>query len=100
MKLFVRLTWNSASIDSDSGQPHIYNHGVTEEVNEVLAQPDEDRPSAENSRMAVGRTRNGRYLRVVYVPDPGGESAFVVTAFDLGDNEKKAYRRRWPRRGK
>ena len=30
----------------------------------------EDRPGREGSRVALGRTRAGRYLRVIYVPDP------------------------------
>lgn len=29
--------------------------------------------------MAIGQTRAGRYLRVVYVPDPEPESLFVIT---------------------
>lgn len=87
--------------DPETGQPHIYNHGVTEdEVRQVLARAGEDRPSADNSRMALGQTRSGRYLRVIYVPDPGSESAFVVTAFELRGKQLKAFRRRKQRRGK
>jgi hypothetical protein len=33
------------------------------------------------SRVAVGQTEAGRYLRVIYVPEPGG--AFVITAYEL-----------------
>lgn len=36
----------------------------------------------------------GRYLRVIYVPDPEPESAFVITAYDLGPKALKALRRR------
>lgn len=87
--------------DPDTGQPHIYGHGVTEdEVRQVLAHPGEDRPGSDDSRMALGQTYAGRYLRVVYVPDPGGEGAFVVTAYELRGNQLKAYRRRRRRRGK
>jgi len=87
--------------DPETGQPHIYNHGVTEdEVRQVLARPGEDRPSADDSRMALGQTRSGRYLRVIYVPDEGSESAFVVTAYELRGKQLKAYRRRRQRRGK
>jgi hypothetical protein len=87
--------------DPDTGEPHIYNHGVTEdEVRQVLANPGQDRPSSDDSRMALGQTAAGRYLRVIYVPDPGGYSAFVLTAYELRGNQLKAYRRRKRRRGK
>ena len=43
--------------DLDTGQPHIYGHGVTEnEVEEVLRGPGEDLPAARNSRMKLGQT--------------------------------------------
>lgn len=59
-------------IDRETGEPHIYGHGVSEgEVTEVLGSPGEDRPGREGSRVAVGRTSAGRALRVIYVPDPG-----------------------------
>jgi len=87
--------------DPDTGLPHILNHGVSEdEVRQVLARPGEDRASAENSRTAMGQTDSGRYLRVIYVPDPGGASAFVVTAFELKRKQLKAHRRFKKRRGK
>ncbi len=58
-------------LDSRTSQPHIYGHDVTEaEVEEVLTDPGEDRPGEEGARIALGRTEAGRYLRVVYVPDP------------------------------
>ncbi len=67
--------------DPDTGEPHIDQHGLSEdEVRQVLARPAEDRPSSDDSRMALGQTHAGRYLRVIYVPDPAGDSAFVVTA--------------------
>ena len=56
--------------DPVTGQPHIYNHGVTEEeAEEILTNPVEDRPGAEGSRVALGKTSGGRYLRVIYVHD-------------------------------
>ncbi len=68
-------------VDPHTGQPHIENHGVLEgEVSEVLSRPLEDRPGKEGSRVAVGKTRNGRYLRVVYVPDQDEGEFFVITA--------------------
>ena len=51
-------------LDPTTGLPHIYNHSVDEaEVEEVLANPDEDRPGTKNSRIAIGRTEAGRILR-------------------------------------
>jgi hypothetical protein len=86
-------------IDPESGQPHIYRHDVSEEeVEAVLARPLEDRVGNESSRVALGQTRGGRYLRVVYVPDPEPEAVFVITAYDLGPKAKKALRRRRKRK--
>src|SRR5215813_6614405 len=63
--------------DPATGEPHIYNHGVTEEeVEAVLRRPGEDRRGREGSRVAIGQTRAGRPLRVIYVPDPEPESIF------------------------
>ena len=82
-------------IDPRTEQPHINGHGVVEsEVEEVLARPGEDRPGAEGSRIAIGQTSAGRFLRVIYVPDPEPDSAFVITAFDLSGKPLLAYRRR------
>ena len=82
-------------IDPRTEQPHICNHSVTEhEVEEVLQHPGEDRPGSEGSRVAIGRTAGGRYLRVIYVPDPEPDSVFVITAYDLRGKPLQAYRRR------
>jgi hypothetical protein len=82
-------------IDSSTGQPHIYGHNVTEvEVEDVLTRPIEDRPGSEGSRVALGQTEGGRYLKVIYVPDPEPGSVFVITAYDLGPKALKALRRR------
>ena len=82
-------------IDPETEQPHIYNHGVNEyEVEDVLRKPGEDRPGREGSRVSIGQTKNGRYLRVIYVPDPVPYSIFVITAYDLSGKSLKAYRRR------
>ena len=86
-------------VDPETEQPHIYNHAVREdEVEDVLKKPGEDRPGREGSRVAIGKTCAGRYLRVIYVPDPIPESVFVITAYELIGKPLKAYRRR--RRGK
>ena len=53
-------------IDPETGLPHIYGHEVEEtEVEEVLSSPAEDRPGPEGSRVAIGKTSDGRYLRVI-----------------------------------
>ncbi len=54
----------------------------------------EDRPGQEGARIAIGRTAAGRYLRVVYVPDPEPNSLFVITAYELRGKPLTAYRRR------
>ena len=88
-------------IDPDDGERHIYRHDVTEpEVEQVLRRPGEDRPGREGSRVAVGRTRAGRCLRVVYVPDPKPESVFVITAYEMTGKPLAAYRRRMRRKGR
>jgi len=57
-------------VDPETRMPHIYRHGVDEdEVEDVLRKPGEDRPGREGARVAIGRTRSGRYVRVIYVPD-------------------------------
>jgi len=86
-------------LDPATGQPHILEHGVDEgEVEDVLATPGEDRPGRDGSRIAIGQTRGGRYLRVIYVPDPQPDSVFVITAYELKGKPLLAYRRRRRRR--
>lgn len=88
-------------IDPETELPHIYRHNVCEEeVEHVLQHSGEDRPGAEGSRMAIGQTRAGRYLRVLYVPDPAPESCFVITAYELIGKPLVAYRRRRRKKGK
>jgi hypothetical protein len=82
-------------IDPSTGEPHLVRHGVSKaEVEEILARPLEDRVGAEGARIAIGRTQAGRYLRVVYVPDPSPNSVFVITAYDLGAKARRALMRR------
>ena len=82
-------------IDPETGLPHIYKHDVTEsEVEEVLDRPGEDRAGSDGSRVTIGRTRAGRLLRVIYVPDPEPKSVFVITAYELRGKPALAYRRR------
>ena len=85
--------------DPETGLPHIYDHGVNEgEAEWILAHAGEDEPCAGNSRQALGQTMDGRYLRVVYVPDEEGDGVFVVTAYPLAGKQLKAFRRRQRRR--
>ena len=83
-------------IDPETGEPHIYRHNLlTEvEVEDVLGRPQEDRPGSEGSRATIGQTREGRYLRVVYVPDPLPGSIFIITAYEPGPKVVSALRRR------
>lgn len=87
--------------DPETGEAHIRRHGVTEpEVEDVLLRPGEDRPGRDGSRVAIGQTRVGRFLRVVYVPELETGDVFVVTAYDLRGRPLTAYRRRMRRRGR
>lgn len=65
-----------------------------DDVIEVLEKPGEDRAGREGARIALGKTASGRYLRVIYVPDPEPDSVFVITAYDLTGKSLVAFRRR------
>jgi hypothetical protein len=85
--------------DPDTGLPHIYGHGVTEEeVEQVLRRPGEDLPGSRDSRLKLGQTAAGRYLQVIYVPDEDREGVFVITAYELRGKAKTAFRRRQRRK--
>ncbi len=82
-------------IDPEAGQPHIHNHGVTEEeVRQILARPGLTLDGRRNSRIALGQTSVGRYLKVVYAPSRDEPGIFVITAYELRGKERRAYRRR------
>ena len=86
-------------IDPATDDYHIYHHDVDEEeVEDVLISPGEDRPGRDGSRVAIGQTRDGRYLKVIYVPDPEPQSVFVITAYELSGKPLLAYRRRQRKR--
>ena len=101
---FEAIGWNKVPtiryyVDGETGESHIHRHGVREEeVAEVLARPGEDRSGREGARVAIGKTRAGRVIRVVYVPDPELDELFVLTAFELQGKPLRAFKRRW--RGK
>jgi len=88
----VRIRYH---IDPATGLPHIYEHYVSErEVEAILERPLQDIRGREDSRIAIGQTEEGRYLKVIYVPDPIPQSVFVITAYELGPKAKRAIRRK------
>jgi len=88
-------------VDAHNGLPHIYGHGVTEEeVEQVFRGAGEEVRGTEGSRMKLGQTATGRYLKVIYVPDDDGLGVFVITAYELRGKAKQAHRRRRRRKGK
>jgi len=64
----------------------------------VLTAPGEDRPGALGSRIALGQTEAGWHVRVIYVPEPAPQSAFVITAFTLEGTPLRAYE--WRRKAR
>jgi hypothetical protein len=85
--------------DPDTGEPHIYGHGIREdEVRQVLMGRGEDLPAARDARMRLGQTVAGRYLQVIYVPDEDPRSVFVITAYEMRGKSKTAFRRRQRRK--
>jgi hypothetical protein len=85
--------------DPDSGLPHIFAHGVSEqEVQQALRARGEDLPGTRDSRIKLGRTAAGRYLQVIYVLDEEANEIFVITAYEIGGKAKAAYRRRQRRK--
>jgi len=88
-------------LDAETGDPHIHSHGISEdEVEQVLLNPSEDRPGKDDSRIALGQTLGGRYLRIIYVPDPIPNSVFVITGYELKGKALTALRRRKRKRPK
>lgn len=86
-------------LDPETDRPHIFDHGVTEdEVHQVLHKPSEDRSGTEGSRVALGQTDAGRYLKVIYSRDEVGDGIFVITAYELEGKPLKAFRRRQRRK--
>ena len=86
-------------IDPELGQPHIYDHGVSEEeVRQVLLGRGDDFRGRKKSRIKFGQTLTGRYLKVIYQPDKTRDSVFVITAYDLKGKALKTFRRRQRRK--
>jgi len=83
----------------ESGEPHIWGHNVSEaEVAEALYRPLYSRRGRGTSVIAIGQTRAGRYLKIIYSPDDDGDGIFVITAFDMPPKQIRALRRRRRRR--
>jgi uncharacterized DUF497 family protein len=80
--------------DSDWSADHIAAHGVTlDEVREaVLEHPYWAAPGRDGTTLIYGRTYAGRFLLVVTLAE--GDEAFVVTARDMTEAEKKTFRRK------
>ena len=80
--------------DSEWSAGHIAAHGVTlAEVREaILERPYWAAPGREGTILVYGRTYAGRYLLVVAIDESG--AAFIVTARDMTDAEKKTFRRK------
>jgi len=88
-------------IDPETGQPHIYEHGVREEeVRQVLLGRGDEFQGSRNARIRFGQTFAGRYLKVIFVPDLERDSIFVITAYDLKGKALRAFRRRQRRRSR
>jgi len=93
-------TGQTISHQRHASSSRLFPRGVLErqgprlEVIEVLEKPGEDRAGSEGSRIALGQTAAGRYLRVIYVPDPQPDSVFVITAYELAGKPLAAFRRR------
>ena len=82
-------------VDPVTRLPHVYEHQVSEqEVDSILRRPLQDIRGRDDSRIAIGQTDEGRYLKVIYIPDPIPDSVFVITAYELGPKAKRAIRRR------
>ncbi len=86
-------------IDAETRLPHFCAHGVTEtEVRQVIANPGVTIQGQGDSRLALGQTAAGRYLKVIYTAGRSWAGIFVITAYELRGKELKAYRRRRRRR--
>ena len=65
----------------------------------MLARPLESRQGSDDSRVLLGRTDAGRFLRVVVSVDADRRGVLVITAFALEGKALKALRRRQKKRG-
>ena len=76
----------------ETGEPHNYHDGVREdEVEDVHRAPGEDRSGREGSRVTLGQTRAGKYVRVIHGQDPESQSVLVMTADELSGRPLAGY---------
>lgn len=70
-------------------------HGVScAEAIFVVLHAVEDGRGDRGTRLAVGQTEDGRWIKVAFSPDPDPDSVFVITAYPLRPKALKAIRRR------
>jgi hypothetical protein len=82
-------------IDRETGLPHIANHGVEPwEAIDVINHADLNYNGRKGTRIAMGQTRNGRYLRIIYRIDEEDGASVIISAYDLPPKAKAALRRR------
>ncbi len=87
-------------IDPETGRPHVESHGVTTgECVQVLESPLQDFAGREDSRVALGHTRGGGYLKVIYSREDDG-SLFVITAYPLVGKPLAALKSRLRKKGR
>lgn len=87
--MFGEILWSLES------EVHIARHGVTpEEVEEALySRPRLVEPGRDGTRLVYCGTAAGRFLLLVVAEAPDGRD-FIVTARDMTEMEKRAFRRR------
>ncbi len=85
--MFGEIKWTERS------EQHIARHGVTpEEAEEVICSNDSiGIPSRDGTTAVFGTTFTGRYLLVLLADAEDGRD-YVVTARDMTDAEKRAFR--------
>jgi hypothetical protein len=87
-------------LDPETDLPHIYGHGVSEtEAEYIIKHRREVIRGRNDTLIALGQTAHGRYLQVVYSPDPDGDGLFVLSAYPMHGKHLKAYRKRRRKRG-
>ncbi|RIK08942.1 MAG: hypothetical protein DCC49_07945 [Acidobacteria bacterium] len=88
-------------VDAETGEAHIYRHGVTEaEVEEVFDFGVEVHTGRGDTRVLEGPTAAGQVLRVVYLPEPDADAVFVITAYRLEGKALQSYQKRRRKRSR
>lgn len=79
---------------SEWSRAHIAKHGVSlgKALEVILSRPYINEAGRSHSRLIFGKTKSGRMLFSVAVQDGPGV-AFIVTARQMSDQEKKKFRR-------